>query len=258
MRSAQKKRSWVQPTAFLIKEKCSGRESEFCAINKDVYSWNAINKCAVLRSVGSAVCIWLPACSEFSLTRFFADRASFCGQFGVRNFVRGGFKGTHYSFFKGSCYFKLIIVKSSLCRQNELLFLYSFNFKLLKNLSSNHGRFCSLFIYCDNFYIVLYTLIFLWYVTTEEFSSLLEQRRRAFLFRISLLENVLTFGYILRIPKQQRRDFFANVCATKKKGLVWQQRHLAENHAQAKTITKEEKCLFSCFPKTNCVQKEQY
>lgn len=90
---AKKPSSRVQPTAFLIKEKCSGRESEFCAINKDVYSWNAINKCAVLRSVGSAVCIWLPACSEFSLTRFFADRASFCGQFGVWNFIRGGFKG---------------------------------------------------------------------------------------------------------------------------------------------------------------------
>lgn len=55
-------------------------------------------------------------------------------------------------------------------------------------------------------------------LTCEEFSSLLEQRRRAFLFRISLLENVLTFGYILRIPKQQRRDFFRQRLCDKEKG----------------------------------------
>lgn len=202
------------------------------------------------------MCIWLPACSEFSLTRFFADRASFCGQFGVRNFVRGGFKGTHYSFFKGSCYFKLIIVKSTLCRQNELSYLYSFNFKLLKNLSSNHGRFCSLFIYCDNFYII-YSHFPLIRYDWGIFQPIRAAQEGFFIPHFSFRKCAYFRLHFANSQATEER-FFANVCATKKKGLVWQQRHLAENHAQAKTITKEEKCFFSCFPKTNCVQKEQY
>lgn len=55
---AKKKRSRVQPTAFLIKEKCSGRESEFCAINKDVRTVEMLSTSVPFWEVSALLCVF--------------------------------------------------------------------------------------------------------------------------------------------------------------------------------------------------------